>query len=82
MASARLSTSEAGVGASFEVGDATTWAGAVGTVPDVVVVNPPRRGISELAGWLEGSRRGHGDLLELQRGLARAGPGGDAVATA
>lgn len=55
VASARLSASEAGVGASFEVGDATTWAGAVGTVPDVVVVNPPRRGIGELAGWLEGS---------------------------
>ncbi|NCD20061.1 MAG: 23S rRNA (uracil(747)-C(5))-methyltransferase, partial [Actinobacteria bacterium] len=31
------------------------WAGEAGTAPDVVVVNPPRRGIGELAGWLENS---------------------------
>jgi 23S rRNA (uracil747-C5)-methyltransferase len=56
VASARLSASEAGVGARFEVGDATTWARGAGTVPEVVVVNPPRRGIGpELAAWLEGS---------------------------
>lgn len=37
----------------FEVGDATTYGGAP---PDLVVVNPPRRGIGpELAAWLEGS---------------------------
>jgi len=36
--------------------DATAWAREQDTVPDVVVVNPPRRGIgAELAGWLEAS---------------------------
>ena len=38
----------------FEVGDATT--AILSPAPDLVVVNPPRRGIGpELAGWLEAS---------------------------
>ncbi|MBO9521139.1 MAG: 23S rRNA (uracil(747)-C(5))-methyltransferase RlmC [Nocardioidaceae bacterium] len=46
----------AGGEATFETGDATAWALARVDVPDLVVVNPPRRGIGpELAGWLEGS---------------------------
>ncbi len=41
----------------FEVGDATTLTPA--TPPDLVVVNPPRRGIGpDLAGWLESSTAG------------------------
>jgi 23S rRNA (uracil747-C5)-methyltransferase len=43
-------------GLTFEVGDATT---ARTPAPDLVVVNPPRRGIgAELAGWLERSAAG------------------------
>ena len=38
----------------FEVGDATSYL-ADSPAPDCVVVNPPRRGIGPLAGWLEGS---------------------------
>lgn len=39
--------------------DATGWALEQPTTPDLVVVNPPRRGIgSELAGWLERSATG------------------------
>ena len=57
---ARTSAAEAGLGATFEAGDATAWlaraAGAHG-VADLVVVNPPRRGIgSELAAALEAAR--------------------------
>lgn len=40
----------------FEAGDATQFALAAGHAPDLVIVNPPRRGIGEeLAGWLETS---------------------------
>ncbi|MBX9243521.1 23S rRNA (uracil(747)-C(5))-methyltransferase RlmC [Actinotalea ferrariae] len=40
----------------FEAGDATAFALASTRPPDLVVVNPPRRGIGpELAGWLEAS---------------------------
>jgi 23S rRNA (uracil747-C5)-methyltransferase len=40
----------------FEVGDATAYALSAPTPPDLVVVNPPRRGIGpELSGWLESS---------------------------
>lgn len=55
IASARLSAGEAGLTrARFEVGDATEH--ALSGHPDLVVVNPPRRGIGEdLAGWLDGS---------------------------
>lgn len=55
VASAR--TSAAGLpDVSFVAADATSWALAQETGPDLVVVNPPRRGIgADLAGWLEGS---------------------------
>lgn len=47
-------------GAAFVAGDATQWALDQSSVPDLVVVNPPRRGLGpELAGWLEGSGVGH-----------------------
>lgn len=42
--------------ADFLAGDATAYALAAQDPPDLVVVNPPRRGIgAELAGWLEDS---------------------------
>lgn len=41
-------------GVAFVAADATAWALAQPQPPDLVVVNPPRRGIGpELAGWLE-----------------------------
>ncbi|MCW2787643.1 MAG: rlmC [Marmoricola sp.] len=43
-------------GVTFVAADATTYALGSQEPPDLVVVNPPRRGIGpELAGWLEGS---------------------------
>lgn len=57
-ATARL----AGVEADFVAADATAWATrqVAGSEPDLVVVNPPRRGIgAELATWLERSAVGH-----------------------
>ena len=55
--SARLSSDEAGLqGMDFEAGDATAFALAATDSPDLVIVNPPRRGIGkELCGWLESS---------------------------
>ncbi|MFP5360844.1 MAG: 23S rRNA (uracil(747)-C(5))-methyltransferase RlmC [Actinomycetes bacterium] len=61
--SARLSAAEmvsasvAGADlASFVAADATAWAAQQGRAPDLVIVNPPRRGIgADLASWLEGS---------------------------
>ena len=42
--------------AEFVAADATAYALASDAVPDLVVVNPPRRGIGpDLAGWLETS---------------------------
>ena len=42
--------------AEFVAADATAYALAQDTAPDLVVVNPPRRGIgADLAGWLEES---------------------------
>jgi 23S rRNA (uracil747-C5)-methyltransferase len=59
VASARLTAADAGIpGTTFLAGDATAFAlaAAPDDVPDLVVVNPPRRGIGpELAGWLERS---------------------------
>ncbi|MHC6591672.1 23S rRNA (uracil(747)-C(5))-methyltransferase RlmC [Arthrobacter sp. C152] len=57
IASARLSSDEAGLdGMDFEAGDATAFALAATQSPDLVIVNPPRRGIGkELCGWLESS---------------------------
>jgi 23S rRNA (uracil747-C5)-methyltransferase len=63
VASATLSATEAGLErVRFEVGDATAYAVGAPTPPDLVIVNPPRRGIGpELSGWLE--RSGVGRVL-------------------
>ncbi|MBC2933173.1 23S rRNA (uracil(747)-C(5))-methyltransferase RlmC [Nocardioides sp. zg-1228] len=51
---ASATAAASGAPARFVAADATAYALAAGTVPDLVVVNPPRRGIgAELAGWLE-----------------------------
>ncbi|WP_136520581.1 23S rRNA (uracil(747)-C(5))-methyltransferase RlmC [Cellulomonas telluris] len=57
VASAEQSAREAGLpGTRFLAGDATAFALAAADVPDLVVVNPPRRGLGEpLARWLEES---------------------------
>ncbi|WP_372595096.1 23S rRNA (uracil(747)-C(5))-methyltransferase RlmC [Actinotalea sp.] len=57
VAGARLSASGAGLEeVEFAVGDAESFALAAAHGPDVVIVNPPRRGIGAgLAGWLEAS---------------------------
>lgn len=57
VASARQSGADLGLtGVRFETGDATAFALAAAEPPDLVVVNPPRRGIGPaLAGWLEAS---------------------------
>lgn len=58
IASATLTASSQGIPARFVAGDATAFAlsAAPDEVPDLVIVNPPRRGIGEeLAGWLESS---------------------------
>ena len=57
VASAEQTRAEADLsGVRFEAGDATAYALGHGAPPDLVVVNPPRRGIGpELAGWLESS---------------------------
>lgn len=53
---ATYSAGELGLEARFVAADATSYAGAADAAPDLVVVNPPRRGIgAELAGWLEES---------------------------
>ncbi|MFL6062037.1 MAG: methyltransferase domain-containing protein, partial [Marmoricola sp.] len=57
VASARTAADRLGVEALFVAADATDWALGQRDAPDLVVVNPPRRGIGEeLAGWLDGSR--------------------------
>lgn len=57
VASASLTAAEAGLSdVRFEAGDATAYAVGSSSPPDLVVVNPPRRGIGpELSGWLESS---------------------------
>ena len=56
IAAAQATAAELGVAAGFVAGDATAYALAATEVPDLVVVNPPRRGIgADLAGWLEQS---------------------------
>ncbi|NPC97452.1 23S rRNA (uracil(747)-C(5))-methyltransferase RlmC [Nocardioides sp. zg-DK7169] len=57
VASASLTATESGLdGVRFVADDATAYALAAPSTPDLVVVNPPRRGIGpELAGWLETS---------------------------
>ncbi|NAZ81366.1 23S rRNA (uracil(747)-C(5))-methyltransferase RlmC [Kineococcus sp. R8] len=61
VASARLSAREAGLArVRFEVGDAGSFARAAPDVPELVVVNPPRRGLgAQLGRWLEASRVRH-----------------------
>ena len=61
VASARLSAADLGLaGTEWVVGDATAYAVSANAVPELVVVNPPRRGIgAQLAGWLETSGVGH-----------------------
>jgi len=42
---------------AFEVGDATTAVRVAGAAPELLVVNPPRRGLgADLADWIERSR--------------------------
>ncbi|MHA3723229.1 methyltransferase domain-containing protein [Leucobacter sp. HY1910] len=54
--SAVRSAREAGLAAHFIAADATAFALGAREVPEMVIVNPPRRGIgAELAGWLEAS---------------------------
>lgn len=56
--SARRSSKEAGLLANFVAADATAFAlsAVPEAMPELLVVNPPRRGIgSELASWIEGS---------------------------
>ena len=62
--SARRSAADHGLSADFVAGDAVTWVADAVTagepVADLVVVNPPRRGIGpRLAGLLEESRARH-----------------------
>ena len=56
IAAAQSTADELRVDARFVDADATSYAVSAGVVPDLVVVNPPRRGIGpDLAGWLEAS---------------------------
>ncbi len=56
VASATETASRSGSAAAFVAGDATAHALAAAEVPELVVVNPPRRGIGDdLAGWLNAS---------------------------
>lgn len=57
VASAQASAAERELdGVRFLAGDATTFAQGAGAAPDLVVVNPPRRGLgAPLAGWIEQS---------------------------
>ncbi|MHA7135489.1 23S rRNA (uracil(747)-C(5))-methyltransferase RlmC [Oerskovia turbata] len=58
--SARTSAAQAGLDVTFRAGDATAFALAAERAPDLVIVNPPRRGIGpDLAGWLEASSVRH-----------------------
>ena len=52
---AQLAAAAAGVDARFVAGDATQMAARGEAIPDVVIVNPPRRGITSLAAWLNDS---------------------------
>lgn len=56
VASAVLAAEAAGLDTRFIAADATRWARDQASAPDLVVVNPPRRGVgAELATWLESS---------------------------
>ena len=58
VAAARDAAAALGLDASrarFTAADATAWAEQQGAAPDVVVVNPPRRGLGDrLCAWLDG----------------------------
>lgn len=57
---ARQGSSEWVAPPRFHLGDATTFATCTHPTPDLVVVNPPRRGIgASLAGWLDASTVRH-----------------------
>lgn len=59
---ARESAEAAGLPVRFVAADATRWAQQQADTPELVVVNPPRRGLGpDLAGWLENS--GVGDVV-------------------
>lgn len=54
--SARVSARRRGSDAEFVAADVATWVAGNSGCPDLVVLNPPRRGIGpELASWLESS---------------------------
>ena len=56
VAAAQTSATASGVRATFIAADATAWALAQPGPPELVIVNPPRRGIGgDLATWLEDS---------------------------
>ncbi len=59
--SAALTAAESGLaGVAFVAADATAYALGAEAAPELVIVNPPRRGIGpELATWLESSDVGH-----------------------
>lgn len=60
--SARRSAAEAGIDARFEAGDATALAlaSAPEDIAELIIVNPPRRGIGpELCAWLEQGPAAH-----------------------
>ncbi|WP_431220660.1 23S rRNA (uracil(747)-C(5))-methyltransferase RlmC [Leifsonia xyli] len=59
--SARASASAAGLPqVAFRAGDATAFALRAATAPELVIVNPPRRGVgAELSEWMEGSGMRH-----------------------
>lgn len=61
VASAELSRSDAALSRlRFAAGDATAFAIGADAAPDLVIVNPPRRGIGgELSAWLEASAASH-----------------------
>ncbi len=56
IAAAQATAGPLGVAATFVAADATAYALGADAAPDLVVVNPPRRGIgADLARWLESS---------------------------
>jgi len=58
--SASLLTAHDGSSIEFVVGDATTVGSFGRSAPDLVIVNPPRRGLGpDLAGWLDSSTAEH-----------------------
>ena len=58
--SARTSAASAAARARFTAADATAWALEQPVAPDLVVLNPPRRGIgAQLAAWLDASTASH-----------------------